>query len=165
MSKDPLAPLPLLPRAGSAVGGPPPGAAALKTSSLSRMPELQQYLRQCDDQNYLKNYVKVGAGCGCEQFLDSAAGSGKECRRQQWAVSLAVPVRLQMRCACMLQQTAQAERARKCCWKSLFPLPYMQCAPALPLPTASPPLHPPPPTVDWVSHLPGAVSHASRPAR
>lgn len=37
----------------------PPMQNALKTSSLSRMEELQAYLHRCDDPAYLKNYVKA----------------------------------------------------------------------------------------------------------
>lgn len=55
-----LAPLPLLAPGGGLVGGGGPGA--LKTSSLSRLPEMQQFLHRCDDQNYLRNYIKARAG-------------------------------------------------------------------------------------------------------
>jgi hypothetical protein len=60
MSKVPLPMmLPLLPGSGGGAGGSGGKPAALKAGSLSRLGELQQYLRQCDDQHYLKNYVKV----------------------------------------------------------------------------------------------------------
>ncbi|KAL4443373.1 hypothetical protein ABPG75_011110 [Micractinium tetrahymenae] len=59
----PLLPLPLLPNAGAPAVPPAVGAAAkagpLKSSSLHRLEDLQAYLRQCDDQNYLKHYIKV----------------------------------------------------------------------------------------------------------
>lgn len=70
----PLLPLPLLPSSGApaaaAVLPPTVGAAAkpgpLKSSSLHRLEDLQGYLRRCDDQNYLKHYIKVGAARGAE---------------------------------------------------------------------------------------------------
>jgi hypothetical protein len=54
-------PLPLLPPAAAAqgIGKPTLLQNALKTSSLSRMEELQSYLHRCDDPAYLQNYVKV----------------------------------------------------------------------------------------------------------
>ncbi|EFN56646.1 hypothetical protein CHLNCDRAFT_51642 [Chlorella variabilis] len=58
MPREPLPmTLPLLPTAAGpgACGKPAP----LKANSLSRLEELQQYLRQCDDQKYLNNYIKV----------------------------------------------------------------------------------------------------------
>ncbi|KAL4429212.1 hypothetical protein ABPG77_010191 [Micractinium sp. CCAP 211/92] len=65
----PLLPLPLLPSSGTPAAAavlPPTthmGAAAkpgpLKSSSLHRLEDLQGYLRQCDDQNYLKHYIKM----------------------------------------------------------------------------------------------------------
>ncbi len=64
MSRDaavPLVPLPLLPPpGGQGAALVTKGAAALKSSSLSRLDELQQYLKRCDDQLYLKSYIKVG---------------------------------------------------------------------------------------------------------
>lgn len=61
MPREPLPmTLPLLPTAAGpgACGKPAP----LKANSLSRLEELQQYLRQCDDQKYLNNYIKVSMG-------------------------------------------------------------------------------------------------------
>lgn len=65
----PLLQLPLLPGGGAPAGAnllpPTLGHAArhgpLKSCSLHRLEDLQAYLRQCDDQNYLRHYIKVGA--------------------------------------------------------------------------------------------------------
>lgn len=51
--------LPLLPM-GTQVGATAK-PAPLKTNSLSRLEDLQQHLRRCDDPAYLNRYVKVSA--------------------------------------------------------------------------------------------------------
>jgi hypothetical protein len=51
-----------LPLSGSSAEASRP---LLKSTSLSRLDELQQYLRQCDDQQYLRKYYKVGLSLFC----------------------------------------------------------------------------------------------------
>lgn len=45
-----------LPLSGSSSEAPKP---LLKSTSLSRLDELQQYLKQCDNQQYIRRYYKV----------------------------------------------------------------------------------------------------------
>lgn len=62
-----LLPLPLPLPSASGSDGPKP---LLKSTSLSRLEELDQYLKQCDDQAYIRRYFKVQTPGGGGRGLD-----------------------------------------------------------------------------------------------